>query len=153
MSEVWHVAHEIAWLIGWVVIGLLVVAAYFKIGIRVAKSIHVFNVASSGVRLVLTAAWPLIAFVQLLAWSIKRVASILVRLQVMAVEAVSGDVPAPSVPAADARPPPKLNAAYRTPSKEERVRELFAQRRVIDEELNKLLASESKAGGPKSLSN
>lgn len=142
MSEVSNMANHSAWLIGWIAQIGLVVAAYFAIGLKVAKSVQLFKVASAEARFVLAAIWPLVVCGKLLLWFMRTAASLLARLYVLAVEAASGEV-APVVPAGErlaASPKHKPRPGpYRSDESDgERLKRLYAERQQIDRQITEI---------------
>lgn len=139
MSEVWNVANQTAWLIGWIVQGMLAVAAYFAIGLKVAKSVQLFKVASAEARFVLAAIWPLVVCGKLLLWFMRTAASLLARLYVLAVEAASGEhalaVPAGERLAAPPKHKPRRGPYRSDESDGERLKHLYAERQHIDRQI------------------
>lgn len=158
MSDVWNVAHHIAWITGWIVMGVCAVVAYFSIGIRVAKSIQIFHVASTEVRYILATIWPLIACGKVVGWLVRRTASLIGHLIGVSVQIVSLDPSAQTAPVAV--PQPKLVAgkpglgAYRSEESDgDKLKRLYAERQQITRQITEITNRMAKKSQPKDLSN
>lgn len=151
MSEVWNVAEYIVWVNGFIVTVGLGIVAYFAIGLKVAKSIQLFKVASVEARLVLAAIWPLVVCGKLLLWFMRTAASLLARLYVLAVEAASGEA-APAAlggerAKATAKEKPRRHPYRAGETDGDKLKRLYAERQHIDRqiaEINDRLAGKKR---------